>query len=118
MKTYYANTRLYTISAIPEEVLFHVIPGKEMSHYFRKTLGALRKKTECISEIDKIIVFPEKSGIFFRNVENDFEATRAAGVCFVGRVKTGDENSLTGMVDVEVVIPDLRELARYIEVHQ
>jgi beta-phosphoglucomutase len=56
--------------------------------------------------------------IFIGDAKNDFEAAQAVGVRFVGRNKTGVENRFAELNGVEAVIPDLHELARYIEVNQ
>jgi phosphoglycolate phosphatase-like HAD superfamily hydrolase len=80
--------------------------------------GAPRKKSECIKEILNITGISTESVIFVGDAKNDFEAARAAGVRFIGRVKIGDENRFTGLAGVETEISDLHELARYIEVHQ
>ena len=118
LETYYAKISLYVVSATPEEELIQIIQTRKMSHYFKKVFGAPRKKTECISEIVKLTGFPPESVIFIGDAKNDFEAARAAGVHFIGRIKPGDENRFSGLKGVEAVIPDLYELARYIEVNK
>ena len=118
LETYHARIPLYIVSATPEEELIQIIQKRELSQYFRKVFGAPRKKTECISEIINITGSPPESMIFIGDAKNDFEAARTAGVRFIGRIKPGDENRCAGLIGVESVIPDLYELARYIEVHQ
>ncbi|MFA4825873.1 MAG: HAD-IA family hydrolase [Methanoregula sp.] len=118
LETYHTKIPLYVVSATPEEELIQIIRERKMSHYFRMVFGAPRKKSECINEIVKLTVSPPESVIFVGDAKNDFEAARAAGVLFIGRVKKGDENRFSGLIGVEAVIPDLHELARYIEVHQ
>jgi HAD superfamily hydrolase (TIGR01549 family) len=114
--TYHSKIPLYVVSATPEEELILIIQKRGMSHYFRKVFGAPRKKTECITEILKLTGSPPESILFIGDAKNDFEAARTAGVRFIGRIKPGDENRFSGLTGVESVIPDLREIARYIEV--
>ena len=118
LETYHTKIPLYVVSATPEEELIQIIQKRRMSHYFKKVFGAPRKKAECISEIVKLTGSPPKSVIFIGDAKNDFEAACTAGVRFIGRIKPGDENRFSGLTGLEVVIPDLRELARYIEVNK
>ncbi|MCX6701242.1 MAG: HAD family hydrolase [Methanomicrobiales archaeon] len=118
LETYHSKIPLYVVSATPEEELIQIIQKRGMSHYFKKVFGAPRKKAECISEIVKLTGSPPEYVIFIGDAKNDFEAARAAGVRFIGRIKPGDENRFSGLYGVEAVIPNMYELARYIEVHQ
>ena len=118
LETYHSKIPLYVVSATPEEELIQIIHKRGLSSYFRKVFGAPRKKTECIRDIIKHTGCPKKFIIFIGDAKNDFEAARSAGVRFIGRIKPGDENRFSGLTGVEQVIPDLYELARYIEVHK
>jgi len=118
LETYHSKLPLYVVSATPEEELIQIIQERKMSHYFRKVFGAPRRKTECIREIVKLTRSPLESVIFVGDAKNDFDAAHAVGVRFIGRIKNGDEDRFTGLTGVEDVIPDLYELARYIEVHR
>lgn len=109
---------LYIVSATPEEELTQIIQNRRLSHYFKKVFGAPRKKTECITEIVTLTGSPPGSVIYVGDAKNDFDAARAAGIRFIGRVKEGDENRFAGLTGVETVISDLHELTRYIEVYQ
>lgn len=117
LETYYSKIPLYVVSATPEKELTLIIHKRVLSHYFKKTFGAPRKKTECIREIVKLTGSPPESMIFVGDAKNDFDSAHAAGVRFIGRVKAGDENRFAGLPNVDVVISDLYELARYIEVN-
>jgi phosphoglycolate phosphatase-like HAD superfamily hydrolase len=86
-----------------------------MSHYFKKTFGAPRKKEECIKEILKTGNYTPEYVIFVGDAKNDLEAARTAGVRFIARVKPGDDNRFCGLPGVETVIPDLFGLVHYIE---
>jgi beta-phosphoglucomutase-like phosphatase (HAD superfamily) len=118
LETYHSKIPLYVVSATPEEELIQIIHKRGLSHYFRKVFGAPRNKTECMREIVKLTGSPKEFVIFIGDAKNDFEAARAAGVRFIGRIKPGDENRFSGLTGVEAAIPDLYELARYIEVHK
>jgi len=118
LETYHSKIPLYVVSATPEEELVQIIQKRGVSHYFKKVFGAPRKKTECISDIVKLTGSPPDSVIFVGDATNDFEASQATGVRFIGRIQPGDENRFAGLTGIEVIIPNLYELARYIEVHQ
>jgi phosphoglycolate phosphatase-like HAD superfamily hydrolase len=118
LETYYAKIPLYIVSATPEDELCQIIQKRGLAHYFRKVFGAPRKKSECIKEILNLTGISPEYMIFVGDVKNDFEAARAVGVRFVGRIKSGDANRFSGLSGVETVIPDLHELARYIGVQQ
>ena len=118
LEIYYSKIPLYVVSATPEEELIQIIQKRGMSHYFRKVFGAPLKKTECISDIIKITGPPPDSVIFVGDAKNDFEAAQAVGVRFIGRIKPGDENRFEGLTGIDALIPDLHELARYIEVNR
>jgi beta-phosphoglucomutase len=118
LEIYYLKSSLYVVSATPEEELIQIIQKRGMSHYFRKVFGAPRKKTECITEILKLTGSPPESVIFVGDAKNDFEAAQVAGVHFIGRIKTGDENRFAGLTGIDAVIPDLHELAQYVEVNK
>jgi len=118
LEKYHATKPLYIVSATLEEELWQIIQKRGMAHYFRGVYGAPRKKSECIKEILNLTGISPDSVIYVGDAKNDLEASRTAGVRFIGRVNSGDENRFTGLVGVEAVIPDLHELAQYIEVHQ
>ncbi len=118
LETYHSKIPLYVVSATPEEELVQIIQKRGVSHYFKKVFGAPRKKTECISDIVKLTGSPPDSVIFVGDATNDFEASQATGVRFIGRIQPGDENRFAGLTGIEVIIPNLYELARYIKVHQ
>jgi HAD superfamily hydrolase (TIGR01549 family) len=118
LETYHTKIPLYVVSATPEDELCQIIQKRGLAHYFRKMFGAPRKKTECIKEILNLTGISPDSVIFVGDAKNDFEAARAAGVRFVGRIKSGNANRFSGLSGVETVIPDLHELARYIGVQQ
>lgn len=118
LEEFHAIIPLYVVSATPEKELIQIIQTREMSHYFRKTFGAPRKKTECINEIITLTGSPLESVIFVGDAKNDLDAACEAGIRFIGRVKVGDANRFKGLAGVESVISDLHELARYIEVLQ
>ncbi len=118
LETYHSKIPLYVVSATPEEELIQIIQKRGVSHYFKKVFGAPRKKTECISDIVKLTGSPPDSVIFVGDATNDFEASQATGVRFIGRIQPGDENRFAGLTGIEVIITNLYELARYIEVHQ
>jgi beta-phosphoglucomutase len=117
LKTFYSKIPLYVISATPEEELNQIIQKRDLSHYFRKVFGAPRKKTECISDIKKITGFSPEFVLFVGDAKNDYEAAKAAGIRFIGRIKPGDENRFEGLTGIDALIPDLYELGRYIEVN-
>jgi HAD superfamily hydrolase (TIGR01549 family) len=117
LKTFYLKIPLYVISATPEEELTRIIQKRDLSHYFGKVFGAPRKKTECISEIKKTTGFSPEFVLFVGDAKNDYEAAKAAGIRFIGRIKPGDENRFEGLTGIDALIPDLYELGRYIEVN-
>jgi beta-phosphoglucomutase len=116
LETYHSKIPLYIVSATPEEELNQIIQKRGLSRYLRKTFGAPKKKGECIEEILKSGNYSPEQVIFVGDAKNDFEAAHAAGIRFIARVKPGDDNRFKGLVGVEVEIPDLYELTRYIEV--
>jgi len=118
LETYHTKIPLYVVSATPEKELIQIIREREMYQYFKKVFGAPRKKTDCINEIVKLTGSPPESVIFVGDAKNDFEAAQKANVRFIGRIKPGDQNRFSGLTGVEAVIPDLYDLARYIEVHR
>jgi HAD superfamily hydrolase (TIGR01549 family) len=118
LENYYAEIPLYVVSATPEKELRLIIEKREISHYFRKVFGAPRKKMECITEVLTLIRSPPESVIFVGDAINDYEAAKAAGIRFIGRIKPGDENRFEGLPGIDALIPDLHELARYIEVNR
>jgi len=118
LETYYKKIPLYVVSATPEKELIQILQERGISHYFAKVFGAPRKKTDCISEVLTLTGSPPDSVIFVGDAKNDFEAAQATGVRFIGRINPGDENRFAGLTGIEVIIPNLYELARYIEVHQ
>lgn len=118
LEKYHRTIPLYVVSATPEEELRQIIQKRWMAHYFREVYGAPRKKQECIKEILNITRISPDSVIFVGDAKNDLEAARIAGVPFIGRVKTGDEDHFKGLVGVEAEISNLHELSQYIEVHQ
>jgi len=118
LEKYHVKIPLFVVSATPEEELIQIIQNREMTHYFRKTFGAPRKKTECINEIVTLTGSPLETVIFVGDAKNDLDASCEAGIRFIGRVKMGDANRFEGLPRVETVISDLHELARYIGVMQ
>lgn len=118
LEKHHSKISFYIVSATPEDELVQIIKKRKMSHYFKKVFGAPRKKTDCITEILKHTRSPQDDVIFVGDAKNDFEAAQSAGVRFIGRIKPGEKNRFSGLTGVEAVIPDLFELARYIEVHQ
>ncbi len=118
LERYYATTALYVVSATPDEELIRIIQMRKMSHYFKKVYGAPQKKPDCIREIKKLTIPSPESVIFVGDTKNDFEAAQEAGVRFIGRIKPGDENRFLGLTGIDALIPDLHELARYIEVQR
>jgi len=117
LEKYYTTMTLYIVSATPEEELIRIIRARKISHYFRRVYGAPRKKADCIREIIKYTGPYPDSVIFVGDAKNDFEAAQAIGVRFIGRIKPGDENRFLGLSGIDALIPDLHELARYIEVN-
>ena len=118
LASYHLKIPLYVVSATPEGELWQIIQKRGMAHYFRGVYGAPRKKSECIKELLNFSGVSPDSMIFVGDAKNDLEAARTAGVCFIGRVKQGDENRFTGLNGVEAEISDMYELARYIEVQR
>jgi len=116
LETYHTKIPIYVVSATPEEELLQIIQNRNMSHYFQKVYGAPRKKSDCITEIVTLNGSPPDTVLFVGDARNDLEAACTAGVRFIGRIKPGDENRFSGLSGIELVIPDLHELARYIEV--
>jgi phosphoglycolate phosphatase-like HAD superfamily hydrolase len=116
LEKYYTTKPLYVVSATPENELRQIIEKRGMSHYFRKVFGAPRKKTECIIEILTLTGSPQDSVIFVGDAKNDFETAQVVGIRFIGRIKPGDENRFEGLTGIDALIPDLHELAQYIEV--
>jgi HAD superfamily hydrolase (TIGR01549 family) len=116
LECYHTKIPLFVVSATPEKELLQIIQKRNMSHYFRKVYGAPRKKSDCITEIVKLTGSPPDTVLFVGDARNDLDAARTAGVRFIGRIKPGDENRFYGLSGIELVIPDLHELARYIEV--
>lgn len=109
---------LYVVSATPENELQKIVKNRGLSQYFRKVFGAPRKKTACIQEILDFSGVTPDDVIFVGDARNDFEAARAVGVRFIGRIKPGDENRFEGLAGIDALIPDLNELGRYIEVNR
>jgi len=116
LECYHTKIPLFVVSATPEKELLQIIQKRNMSHYFRKVYGAPRKKSDCITEIVKLTGSPPDTVLFVGDARNDLDAARTAGVRLIGRIKPGDENWFYGLSGIELVIPDLHELARYIEV--
>ena len=116
LECYHTKIPLFVVSATPENELLQIIQKRNMSHYFRKVYGAPRKKSDCITEIVKLTGSPPDTVLFVGDARNDLDAAHTAGVRFIGRIKPGDENRFYGLSGIELVIPDLHELARYIEV--
>jgi HAD superfamily hydrolase (TIGR01549 family) len=117
LERYYATIDLYVVSATPEEELIRIIQARKTSHYFINVYGAPRKKADCIREIIKLKGSCRNNVIFVGDAKNDFEAAQEVGVRFIGRIKHGDENRFLGLKGIEVLIPDLQQLERYIEVN-
>jgi phosphoglycolate phosphatase-like HAD superfamily hydrolase len=118
LENYHEKIPLYVVSATPEEELLRIIRMRAMSQYFRKVFGAPRKKTDCINEILVLTGSPPDTALFVGDARNDFEAARASGVRFIGRIRPGDKNRFSGLAAVETIIQDLCELSEYIGVHQ
>ena len=118
LERYHATFALYIVSATPDEELIRIIQTRKMSHYFKNVYGAPRKKADCIREIIKLKGSSPDSVIFIGDAKNDYDAARAAGVRFIGRIKPWDENRFLGLSGIDALIPDLHELARFIEVNR
>jgi len=116
LEKYYRIIPMYVVSATPENELIQIIQKRDLSHYFIEVFGAPRKKKECIVEIVKFTNSPNESVMFIGDSKNDYIAAQEAGVHFIGRVKEGEKNQFTGLIDVESIISDLYELIRYLEV--
>lgn len=116
LEAWYSQLPLYVVSATPEEELVRIINQRGIAHYFRKVFGAPKKKTACIQEILNLTGFPKDSVLFVGDAKNDYDAARAAGVRFIGRIGPGDEDRFTGLPGVEVVVHDLNEIMSCIKV--
>lgn len=118
LEAYHSVIPLYVVSATPEDELQQIVRKRELSHYFQKTYGAPRKKTDCINEIVSLTGTSPEATLFVGDAINDLNAARASGVRFIGRIQKREENPFEGLAGVEAVISDLNELARYVGVNR
>jgi HAD superfamily hydrolase (TIGR01549 family) len=117
LRKFHSSIPLYVVSATPEHELIQIISRRGLPSFFHGIYGSPQKKSDCIREIIEQSGIPPSAIVFVGDAENDYEAARSAGIRFIGRVKPGDKNRFEGLTGVETVIPDLYELARYIEVN-
>jgi beta-phosphoglucomutase len=106
---------LFVVSASPQEELESIIRQRSLARCFRKVYGAPTRKEDAIREILALTGTAPSRALFIGDAVNDLNAARAAGVRFAGRQPPEEPGRFTGLGGVEVAVPDLAGLARYLE---
>ncbi|MBN1432010.1 MAG: HAD family hydrolase [Methanomicrobiaceae archaeon] len=106
---------LYVVSATPEEELKKIVRERNLKSYFSGVFGSPgAKKDHILRILEKEGVDPERT-VFIGDAKNDWEAAKASGVRFIGRVYGDVPDMLSNLPDVEYIINDLNDLRYYLE---
>ncbi len=106
---------LYVVSATPAGELKKIISERGLESYFSGVFGSPgAKKDHIVHILEKEGVDPEKA-LFVGDARNDWEAAKAAGVKFIGRVYKDVPDMLSDLPDIECIINDLDDLKYYLE---
>jgi len=106
---------VYVVSATPGDELRRITGERRIDSYFSGVFGSPGKKKDHILHIlEKEGINPEKA-VFVGDAKNDWEAAKAAGVRFIGRVYNEVPDMISSLPDVECIINDLDDLKYYLE---
>lgn len=101
--------RLYVASGTPEEELLALVTGRGLRPYFSGVHGSPATKPQILSDILVTQNVPCFEAVFVGDARTDYEAAKAVGVRFVGRVSR--ESREDPFYDLQVpVLPDLNGL--------
>lgn len=101
--------RLYVASATPEDELRAIVERRGLTSLFRGVYGSPDTKAEILRRIVAAEGVRPEEVVFVGDATADYDAARAAGVHFVGRVPPG-EPSRFPEEDVLCTVRDLHEL--------
>lgn len=110
LRTYRETHLLFVASGTPEDELHRLVFARGLAYLFRGVYGSPKTKTVILEEILTMTRIPRTSLFFIGDGFSDYEAAKATGVTFIGRVKPGRPHPFKGL-GVSVVA-DLFELER------
>lgn len=107
LDAHHKRIALFVVSGTPESELNRVVERRGMGAYFRAVHGSPRLKDDIVSQVVAENGYQAKRTLFVGDAMADFEAARATGVPFIGRVAAGRADPFPEGTEV---IPDLTHL--------
>lgn len=98
---------LFVVSGTPETELHEVVARRGMDRYFVAVRGSPPDKITVIHELLSAHDLPAEQVLFIGDAMTDYDAAKATGLRFLGRVPLGEENPFPAQT---AIVPDLTAL--------
>lgn len=98
---------LFVVSGTPETELHEVVARRGMDRYFVAVRGSPPDKIAVIHELLSAHDLPAEQVLFIGDAMTDYDAAKATGLRFLGRVPLGEENPFPAQT---AIVPDLTAL--------
>lgn len=98
---------LFVVSGTPETELHEVVARRGMDRYFAAVRGSPPDKIAVIHELLSAHDLPAEQVLFIGDAMTDYDAAKATGLRFLGRVPLGEENPFPAQT---AIVPDLTAL--------
>ena len=110
LRTHSGTRPLFLASGTPDGELQRLVAARNLSQYFREVFGSPMEKCTILERILATTGKSRTSLLFIGDGRSDYEAAKAAGVGFIGRVRRGRPHPFEGLG--VPVVADLFELDR------
>lgn len=107
VEAHYRHTPLFVVSGTPEEELRLVVERRGMTRYFRSVRGSPTLKDAILKELMAAFGIRRERAVMIGDATTDYNAARAVGIDFIGRVPPGGRNPFPPGTRI---ISDLRPL--------
>lgn len=105
---------LYISSGTPQEEMRAIVAALGIGQYFAGIYGSPAKKAEHVMAVIADKGYRPGEILYVGDAMSDYEAARAVGCDFIGRVPPGKAEGFEGMPGVKAVLPDLTRLKEYL----
>jgi HAD superfamily hydrolase (TIGR01549 family) len=110
MENHYSKYLLFVITATPHEEIVEVLRRRNLLGYFKFVYGAPTSKKEALKKILEEFSLSSAEAVYIGDSLNDYNASKALGVRFIGRLHRENQNTLD-FLESKDTIGDLTELA-------
>lgn len=92
LEAHHGKLPMFVVSGTPDDELKRVVGGRGMTHFFTSVHGSPPRKPPIVSGLLDAHGLSASSSVFVGDAMTDYDAARATGVDFIGRVAPGRES--------------------------